>query len=144
MASIVCLLRWNRSIVRVRCSAAASSRCRSARSWTIRSSACTVAIIWAWMRRSSLVRSSSETLVADRTTFCVKRRALSAASGRPELSSARALLDALFDVVGQLLAGDVFGGFGLLDGRLFLGGREAEAWPRQQRRPAGAGSGLGS
>ena len=46
MAPMVSLLRWKMSMARTRCSAAASSRSRSARSPTMRSSAWTVEIIW--------------------------------------------------------------------------------------------------
>ena len=67
IALMVSWLVVNSETARDRCAEAASSRCCSARSATIRSSSRTVVSIWAWIRLSRAERTLSGTLVAERT-----------------------------------------------------------------------------
>ena len=92
---------------RARCSAAAAMRCRSARSSTIRSSSRTVFCIWAWIRRSSDLRTLSGTSVAERTQVLGQSEIVQGGLGlvRGDLVAGR--LEPLLDVADELLAGDV-------------------------------------
>ncbi len=104
--------------------------CCSARSCTIRSSACTVAMSWAWMRRSSLARSASRDVGRRADDVLRQTQGIQGGLGLALVEQSAGVLDALLDVVGQLLSGDVLGRLGLLDGRLGIRRR----WGRRRRR----------
>ena len=127
---MVSLLPWNTSMARVRCSAAASRRSCSARSATI--------ALLSLVGRDHLGLDATFELLAIR----FRDRGVGADDAEGDAQDVQGGLgltgvhqfmggvEPLFDVVGQLLAGEVLRGLGLLQGRLGIGG---QSWPRADR-----------